>query len=151
MLMVVIIIDNCCLLICKMESSEFWRGVEQFNQKEFYPCHDTLEALWMESSEPDKTFYQGILQVAVGCYHLNNNNWRGAVILLGEGTRKLSNYEPDYKEIDVTHLLDSSLSLLESLQKILPEEIDRFRKELNRKDNKLEVEYPQITTKRSDR
>ncbi|NEQ23504.1 MAG: DUF309 domain-containing protein, partial [Microcoleus sp. SIO2G3] len=32
---------------------EFWQGVEQFNQQEFYACHDTLEALWMEAFEPD--------------------------------------------------------------------------------------------------
>ncbi|MDJ0676909.1 MAG: DUF309 domain-containing protein, partial [Calothrix sp. MO_167.B42] len=25
---------------------EFWEGVEQFNSRQFYACHDTLEALW---------------------------------------------------------------------------------------------------------
>jgi hypothetical protein len=64
---------------------EFWQGVEQFNQRQFYACHDTLEAIWIEAGEPDKKFYQGVLQVAVGLYHLGNDNWRGAVILLGEG------------------------------------------------------------------
>ncbi|MEY3826619.1 MAG: hypothetical protein RLZZ148_1435, partial [Cyanobacteriota bacterium] len=43
----------------------FWQGVSEFNLGEFYACHDTLEALWMESSEPTKSFYQGILQIAV--------------------------------------------------------------------------------------
>ncbi|MDY7012991.1 MAG: DUF309 domain-containing protein, partial [Cyanobacteriota bacterium] len=62
----------------------FQQGVEEFNRQEFYTCHDTLEALWMDSTEPDKTFYQGILQIAVGCYHLGNSNWHGAVTLLGE-------------------------------------------------------------------
>ena len=61
--------------------SEFWEGIEQFNHQEFYACHDTLEALWMEADEPEKKFYQGILQIAVALYHLGNLNWRGAVIL----------------------------------------------------------------------
>ena len=35
---------------------EFWQGVEEFNNREYYACHDTLEALWMESAEPEKNF-----------------------------------------------------------------------------------------------
>lgn len=76
--------------------SEFWRGITEFNQGEFYACHDTLEAIWMEAGEPEKTFYQGILQMAVALYHLGNRNVRGAIILLGEGMHRLRRYESDY-------------------------------------------------------
>lgn len=95
---------------------EFWQGVEQFNQQEFYACHDTLEALWMEALEPNKQFYQGILQIAVACYHLNNLNWRGAVILLGEGIRRLGDYQPTYEGVEVTDFLKESVELLQALQ-----------------------------------
>jgi uncharacterized protein len=99
---------------------EFWQAIEQFNQQAFYECHDTLEALWMEAIEPEKRFYQGILQIAVACYHLGNQNHRGAVMLLGEGTRRLldytsSDYGGDYG-IDVTKLVEQSTLLLEALQ-----------------------------------
>jgi hypothetical protein len=94
---------------------EFWQGVEQFNQGQFYDCHDTLEALWMESGEPDKTFYQGVLQIAVALYHLSNRNARGAMILLGEGMNRLRRYEPVYSGIDVSNLVDESESLLATL------------------------------------
>ena len=57
-----------------MTPQAFWQGVEEFNQQQFYACHDTLEAIWIEAPESDKRFYQGVLQVAVGCYHLSNNN-----------------------------------------------------------------------------
>jgi len=70
------------------------QGITQFNQQDFYGCHDTLEAIWLEAIAPEKNFYQGILQIAVGCYHLGNDNWRGAVILLGEGIRRLADYSP---------------------------------------------------------
>ncbi|WP_009630137.1 DUF309 domain-containing protein [Synechocystis sp. PCC 7509] len=96
--------------------TEFWHGVEQFNQEQFYACHDTLEALWMEATEPQKTFYQGILQIAVALYHLGNSNVRGACILLGEGTNKLSRYPESYAGIDVDELLDASTALLTQLQ-----------------------------------
>jgi hypothetical protein len=109
----------------------FWQGVEQFNQQEFYACHDTLEALWMEALEPQKRFYQGILQIAVACYHLSNLNWRGAVVLLGEGIGRLRDYQPIYEGIDVTELLTQSFELLKALQQAGPEQVADFVQQLN--------------------
>ncbi|MDZ7956695.1 MAG: DUF309 domain-containing protein [Aulosira sp. DedQUE10] len=102
---------------------EFWQGVEQFNSGQFYACHDTLEALWIEASEPEKSFYQGILQIAVALYHLGNHNWRGAVILLGEGSNRLRRYPSSYGGIDLESLLLQSVALLQALQKTGPDQI----------------------------
>jgi predicted metal-dependent hydrolase len=99
-----------------MLPAEFWQGVEAFNQEEFYACHDILEALWLESSALDGNFYQGILQIAVACYHLGNGNWQGCVILLGEGIRRLHSYQPDWEGIDVAQLVAESQELLQALQ-----------------------------------
>ena len=103
--------------------ADLWLAVEQFNSQQFYACHDTLEAMWMEAVEPDKTFYQGILQVAVALYHLGNQNLRGAMILLGEGTNRLRRYEPDYAKIDVTALVTCSTTLLTLLQHTEPGQV----------------------------
>ncbi len=88
-----------------------------------YACHDTLEALWIEASEPEKTFYQGILQISVALYHLENRNWRGAVILLGEGGNRLRRYPSSYGGVDVDELLSQSAALLTTLQQIGPDKI----------------------------
>jgi predicted metal-dependent hydrolase len=122
----------------------FCQAISQFNQQQFYACHDTLEAIWSEAREPAKTFYQGILQIAVGCYHLGNNNWRGAVILLGEGRRKLLDYEPEYQEINVTKLVESTTNLLSYLQEIPPEKIATFKQKLNEENTTVALHYPQI-------
>lgn len=96
--------------------STFWDAITQFNQHQFYECHDTLEAIWMEAPEPLRAFYQGILQIAVACYHLGNGNPRGAMILLGEGMSRLSPYQPQPNGIDVSQLLNASADLLAQLQ-----------------------------------
>jgi uncharacterized protein len=95
---------------------EYWLGIEQFNAKQFYACHDTLEALWIEATEPEKSFYQGILQIAVALYHLGNQNLRGAMILLGEGSNRLRRYPDVFGGIDVDELLNQSVGLLKELQ-----------------------------------
>ena len=98
----------------------YWQGIDQFNRGDFYACHDTLEAIWIEAFDPDKTFYQGILQVAVGIYHLSNLNWRGAAILLGEGIGRLRKAPADdtgcYGGIDRDRLMADAQALLLALQ-----------------------------------
>jgi predicted metal-dependent hydrolase len=113
-------------------AAEFWHGVEQFNQGQFYDCHDTLEAIWMEATEPQKTFYQGILQIAVAIYHLSNQNLRGATILLGEGINRLRRYRPSYATVNVEQLLDQSVALLLLLQQAPPEQAPQFAAQANR-------------------
>ncbi len=103
---------------------EFWQGIELFNTGKFYACHDTLEALWMESTEPDKSFYQGILQISVALYHLGNGNLKGAIILLGEGSNRLARYPSVYSQVDVDELLEQSIGLLKVLQQKQLEQID---------------------------
>jgi uncharacterized protein len=94
------------------------QGVDEFNRREYYACHDTLEALWMDAVDPDKKFYQGVLQIAVGCYHLHNHNLKGAIILLGEGSGRLPYYQPIYAGIDVAALIRDSHHLLQTLQSL---------------------------------
>lgn len=106
-----------------MSTEDLSSAVTKFNSQAFYDCHDILEALWVEALEPDKTFYQGLLQVAVGCYHLQNLNLRGAATLLGEGVRRLHGYQPDYQGVDVGQLVEQSLTLLEWVQHCEPEQL----------------------------
>ncbi|MEL6579102.1 MAG: DUF309 domain-containing protein [Cyanobacteria bacterium J06621_12] len=119
---------------------EFERGIAEFNQQEFYACHDTLEAIWVDAAEVDKRFYQGILQVAVGCYHLSNDNLRGAIILLGEAVRRLADYQPDYEGVNVEQLLEQSLALLQTLQQLQPEDTQVFFRQLQQKQSGAKIE-----------
>ncbi len=111
-------------------AAEFWVGVDQFNQRQFYTCHDTIEAIWMEATEPQRTFYQGVLQLAVALYHLSNQNLRGAIILLGEGINRLRRYTPTYADIDVAGLVAQATALLVVLQHAQPEEAAQMAEQL---------------------
>ncbi|XP_062111830.1 uncharacterized protein LOC133823209 isoform X2 [Humulus lupulus] len=71
------------------EYSSFDEAVELFNKREYYKCHDFLEALWNRAEEPSRTLIHGILQCTVGFHHLFNQNHKGAMMELGEGLCKL--------------------------------------------------------------
>jgi uncharacterized protein len=125
------------LSVMKDAPPAWLQGIDEFNSQEYYACHDTLEALWMDSIDPDKKFYQGVLQIAVACYHLCNRNWRGAVTLLGEGIGRLPYYQPVYAGIDVTGLIQDSSNLLKTLQAIEPKEIGELVDRLPQQPNLL--------------
>jgi predicted metal-dependent hydrolase len=132
----------------------FWLGLKQFNQRQFYDCHDTLEAIWIEASEYDKNFYQGILQIAVACYHLSNLNQRGAMILLGEGIKRLNEYQPLHYNVDVTQLVAESYTLLVQLQQLASDQLPEFTTELFADKSsllkhgvKFKIKLPKITQK----
>ncbi|MFN5514856.1 MAG: DUF309 domain-containing protein [Cyanobacteriota bacterium] len=99
-----------------MNDDALAKGIAEFNRGDFYACHDTLEAIWMQAPPGEKNFYQGILQIAVGFYHLQNGNQRGAAILLGEGIRRLGAFLPHHRGLALTPLVEASYRLLETLQ-----------------------------------
>ena len=82
----------------------FRKVIEEFNTQCFFEAHDTWEELWRETSGPDRLFYQGLMQTAVGLYHLTNGNFRGARSQFGKALDKLERYLPTYHGIDTVHL-----------------------------------------------
>ena len=102
------------------------RGIEEFNRGEFFECHEYLEEAWMHESGRIRYLYQGILQVGVGFYHLQNGNWRGATGLLRNGTTRLKEFEPATLGLDVAKLISQSETCLQQLETLGREHIEEF-------------------------
>ena len=102
------------------------KGIEEFNEGEFYECHEYLEEAWMQEPRRVRFLYQGILQVGVGFYHLQNGNWRGATGLLRNGSVRLREFEPETLGIDVARLVRESERCLRELEELGRERIDEF-------------------------
>ncbi|KEF43459.1 MAG: hypothetical protein ER33_01565 [Cyanobium sp. CACIAM 14] len=66
-----------------------WQAVAQFNDADWYACHDGFEELWHETQGPMRPVLQGLLQIAVAELHLERANRRGATVLMGEGLGRL--------------------------------------------------------------
>ena len=107
-------------------------SLDLFNNGDYYACHDALEAIWMESPAPAKPFYQGILQISVGLYHLGNHNWQGAMTLLGEGVNRLRAFEPDYEGVNVTQLVDCGWAWLTALHVLGAEQIETLAESIGK-------------------
>ena len=74
----------------------FHQGLDELNAGEYFRCHETLEALWIAERRSVRELYQGVIQIAVDCFHLTARaNWIGATRKLDEGARRLGRAGPD--------------------------------------------------------
>jgi predicted metal-dependent hydrolase len=91
-------------LLTPGEQAAFEKGVAAFNRGHFYECPDILEELWAGVRGPSRDFFQGLIQVAVGFYHLGNDNPVGAGRLFGRALKRLAGYPAAYAGVDVAAL-----------------------------------------------
>ena len=95
----------------------FWRGIDCFNRRQFFECHEVLEEIWLEEPPEEKPFYQGIIQVAAAFHHVRNRNLRGARSLMEAGAAKLHCYPAYHYGIDVAAFLTALAPWLETLRR----------------------------------
>ena len=82
----------------------YLRGIEYFNDCDFFEAHDEWEELWADHGGADRTFYQGLIQVAVCLHHFGNGNIRGAKKLYVGSRGYLEEYRPFHEGIDLDKL-----------------------------------------------
>jgi len=97
----------------------FQEGIDKFNAGLFYECHDILEDVWFEIRGTSRRFYQGLIHLAVGFYHMQvRNNSKGALSQLSKGTEKLSSYKPEFQGVDIDILLTQIYGCMKIINEI---------------------------------
>jgi len=95
-----------------MKSSEkeekFERGLRHFNAREFFEAHEVWEEVWLTEGEPEKTFLQGIIQIAAAFHHYRRGNTDGAETLLAAGIVKISRFPSDHRGLAILDLREEA-------------------------------------------
>ena len=94
----------------------YLKAIDYFDNGYFFEAHDTFEELWMDDRDEAKRFYQGLVQLSTGFYHLVMNNLKGAESQLTKGVEKLSSYPSIYKDIQVSDIIREVESCVERIQ-----------------------------------
>lgn len=84
----------------------YLRGIEYFNECEFFEAHDEWEAIWMEYHGPSREFYKGLIQAAVCLHHFGNGNIRGAKKLYYGARSYLEKYGDQHHGLKLQPFLD---------------------------------------------
>ena len=80
------------------------RGMAEFNAGLFFECHDTLEEVWSGVRGSSRDFFQGLIQVAVGFYHLENDNRSGATTMFRRALFRLGKYGDRHAGVELSEL-----------------------------------------------
>ena len=106
------------------------KGVELFNQGEFYKAHDPLELAWMETEPPERELYQGILLIGLAYFQILRGNYRGSIKMFIKGQRSLEPLGKTLLGVDVAKLLSDARKVEESIRRLGPDHISDLDREL---------------------
>ena len=102
-------------LIIGPARDRFHRGLELFNHREFFECHEVLEEVWTPARGPERLFLQALIHFAVGFYHHQRGNALGAERQLRKGLRKIEPYLPVFEGIDTRTLRNQVARRLQTI------------------------------------
>ena len=76
-------------------------GIKLFNDGNYFEAHDYFEELWNCSAGKEHKFYQGLVQISVGSFHLISKNYNGALSQFTKGANKLKEISNNFKNINI--------------------------------------------------
>jgi hypothetical protein len=91
-------------------------GIEHFNAQRFFQAHETWESAWHPAPDPERDFWQGVTQIAVGFTHLQRGNLRGAATLLRRGAARLDKSPDGYKSFPVERVVGAARAAADQIE-----------------------------------
>lgn len=125
---------------------KFERGLEHFNARQFFEAHEAWEEVWLVEDEPEKTFLQGIIQIAAAFHHYRRGNSDGAETLLAAGIVKISRFPAQHRGLAIHDLRDEAKSWARALG-AMQRPGDEKLPEIRRADRRAP---PRMAERRSD-
>lgn len=97
---------------------ELHEGLRCFHSGAFFEAHEHWESVWLAAREPEKTFLQGLIQVAAAFHHFHRGNCAGTISLLRSALRRLDGYPETFAGIAVAPLRAAIRQWLEALETV---------------------------------
>lgn len=104
------------------------KGIEAFNQGDYYLAHEELELAWKEDMGPGRELYRAMLQIAVAYYQIERGNYRGALKMFLRVRQWLSPLPDRCRGVDLGQLKEDVRLVHEALVAVGPQrvgEVDR--------------------------
>jgi len=128
------------LLAIAEKAQAYWRFLKELHRREyppgfpgvlkqaailwhhrlFFEFHEILEGVWMEWPGPERPFLQGLIQLGVAFYHIQRNNYSGAMSMFRYGRAKVEPHAPHYCGVELKTFLDRIEKCRETLQRLGP-------------------------------
>ena len=103
------------------------RGLEHFRAHDYFAAHEDWEEVWRDLNGHRRMFWQAMIQLVVGAYHLTNGNLRGCRGQWQKALQKCADLTQSYAEPVPTPLpclrdmLREGLAMVETGRDPLPD------------------------------
>lgn len=107
-------------------SEQVLKGLHEFNQQEYFECHETLEAAWNAETGPVRELYRAILQIGIAYYQIQRRNYQGAHKMFLRSVQWFAPLPDRCQGIDVARLRADADVVRAQLEALGPERIGEF-------------------------
>jgi predicted metal-dependent hydrolase len=107
--------EQTASLTVGLHPREYLQGIEYFNAGRYFDAHEIWEEIWLRSSGDTKLFYQMLIQAAVGLYHYERGNARGARGMFNNVTEKLGRLPSIFMSLDLVDFAKQFMLALKEL------------------------------------
>lgn len=90
-------------------------GVQLFCSGDYFEAHEAWEWHWKNTPGPERSFFQGLIQIAVALCHFCNGNMHGARKLYFSGRAYLEPFRPRRFGLDVERFLGEAQRCFEDV------------------------------------
>jgi len=106
----------CFCMPLDWTQGDLFEGRRCFQSGFFFEAHEHWEMVWLAASEPEKTFLQGLIQVAASFHHFQRGNYAGTISLLRSALYRLDKYPEAFAGIMLAPFRVAIRSWLEALE-----------------------------------
>lgn len=96
-------------------SSEVEKGLQHFNQGDFYEAHEYFETAWRQTDDPLREFYRALIHVSGGFFRLTQERPGAAKKFFTHALRWLREFPSPILGIDTAALKAHLLQMIEAI------------------------------------
>lgn len=108
------------------------QGLEEFNRREYFEAHESLELAWLEDETPGRDVYRAALQVAVAYYQVRRGNFRGAKKMFLRLRQWIDPLPDNCRGINIQKIRDEAREVYQQVLALGPGKLDQFDQDLLR-------------------
>jgi len=102
------------------------RGIELFNNRQYWEAHEALEQAWLEETGPVRHLYKGILQAGVTYLQIEHRNFVGMAKMYERCRKWLAPWPDQCRQIDVKQLRIDVAIMVEAAGNLGPDRLDEI-------------------------
>ncbi len=108
------------------------KGIEAFNEGDYFESHEYLEDAWNEDEGPARDMYKAVLQVAVAYLQIERQNYAGAVKMFMRARQWLDPLPDVCRGIDIGRLKEDAQQVHQRLLELGPQQIQTIDRNMFR-------------------